>query len=552
MKSGDKLFVIYFWQEYMNVISSFLNDKRVTVGCLTLAILCKLALMFYFFQFQGDKMHQAVAAKSFINGGGISLAMVSGDNLSVVKHKPLTAWPPGYSLLLAPIYIITKDLKLSTLVVDVIVAIGFFLIFFFLLKKLRLANPLIILLLLFNSVFLSQDIFYSSPTDLLSISFILLAIYYVLLLNEKKSPALYEGFFLGVFCFLPALFKYLYLPIASVIPLIFLSYGWSRKNKNQIITGTIALVITWMQYLLILFYLKSSHGYTGNNPTAGIELNLNFEQLQHIHPFIFSSIINLDFLAQQISLLTGYRYEAIVSVFQFLNYPLLFGLLIFLITMIWRQGFKIQSTQDLFIATSLIISFSIIFFLCFLSVIQTFNFNWTYVQEERYYKFIAICLPVIFLYFLYVKQKTKPSLVRRVIQYGLVILLSLETMHGFYFIGKNVLPSQKLQLMNFKINEPFLKEFINEYKAKGMNVVITSPNIYYNAYAVYYEAQALYNSGDINKPLFAETQTMLLAILDEDQLINYKTFLEKKGVRKETKLKMTYFFSLQLEANAIN
>ena len=125
-------------------------------------------------------------------------------------------------------------------------------------------------------------------------------------------------------------------------------------------------------------------------------------------------------------------------------------------------------------------------------------------------------------------------------------------MHGFYSIGKNVLPSQKLQLMNFKINEPFLKEFINEYKAKGMNVVITSPNIYYNAYAVYYEAQALYNPGDINKPLFAETQTMLLAILDEDQLINYKAFLEKKGVRKETKLKMTYFFSLQLEANAIN
>ncbi len=94
MKSGGNLFVIYFWQEYMKFISSFLNDKRVTVGCLTLAILCKLALMFHFFQFQGDKMHQAVAAKSFINGEGISLATVSGDNLSVVKHKPLTAWPP--------------------------------------------------------------------------------------------------------------------------------------------------------------------------------------------------------------------------------------------------------------------------------------------------------------------------------------------------------------------------------------------------------------------------------------------------------------------------
>ncbi len=106
--------------------------------------------------------------------------------------------------------------------------------------------------------------------------------------------------------------------------------------------------------------------------------------------------------------------------------------------------------------------------------------------------------------------------------------------------------------MSVNTNEPFLKEFIHEHKAKGMDVVVTSPIIYYNAYAVFYKAQALYNSEDINQPLYAEKETVVLAILDEEQLEDYKSFLEKKGVIKETTIKKTYFFSLQLEANAVN
>ena len=115
-----------------------------------------------------------------------------------------------------------------------------------------------------------------------------------------------------------------------------------------------------------------------------------------------------------------------------------------------------------------------------------------------------------------------------------------------------MLPSQKLQLMNYKIDEPFLKEFIKKHSDRGMNVVIASPIIYYDAYGIYYKAKALYNSMEINQPLYTKAPTMLLAVLDEKQLEDYKFFLEKKGVTKEATFKKTYFFSLQLEANAIN
>ena len=246
------------------IIKSVVNNKIILYCSFFVALLCKVALMHYYFQFSGDKMFQALAAKSLTEGFGISLPMVKGSNLSAVFYQPVVAWPPGYTLLLSPLYLLTGNLKVSAFIMDVLGGISFLSIYFFLLKKLSLPNGTISLLLLFNGLFLSQDILYSSATDFLSVSFLLLALYYALLIFEKARPALFDGLLLGLLCFLPAFFRHLYLPVVFVIPLVLLADGLVKKNKKQVFAAALALSVILVESILLLSFLLSTKGFTGN------------------------------------------------------------------------------------------------------------------------------------------------------------------------------------------------------------------------------------------------------------------------------------------------
>ncbi|MEO0473437.1 MAG: hypothetical protein AAF206_27745 [Bacteroidota bacterium] len=76
-------------------------------GC---ALLLQLARSHFFFSWDNsDRNLQIQATANFVAGHGISVASVDPHDLSKTTYQRLSRWPVGYSLLLAPIYLLTGD-----------------------------------------------------------------------------------------------------------------------------------------------------------------------------------------------------------------------------------------------------------------------------------------------------------------------------------------------------------------------------------------------------------------------------------------------------------
>src|SRR5581483_10021852 len=135
-----------YTEERKQILKQFFSRKDVSVLCLVLAIVLKTALTFYYFQFDTDKLYQAVAAKNLVEGYGITINQVHASDLSKEYYEPMIGWPPGYTLIIAPVYKITNNLVLSCIIVDILAILFFFIIFSALLIALRFPQYLINLL----------------------------------------------------------------------------------------------------------------------------------------------------------------------------------------------------------------------------------------------------------------------------------------------------------------------------------------------------------------------------------------------------------------------
>ncbi len=65
-----------------------------------------------------DMMLQIAATENFLAGKGISTTNVNNDDLSATHDTPLVLWPPGYTLLLAPLLSATQDPFLSAILLE--------------------------------------------------------------------------------------------------------------------------------------------------------------------------------------------------------------------------------------------------------------------------------------------------------------------------------------------------------------------------------------------------------------------------------------------------
>ena len=66
-----------------------------------------------------------LATQNLVYGHGISTAHVFSSDLSQIIYEPLIKWPPGYSLLLAPFYILFNHNYIAAgLALDILAAIA--------------------------------------------------------------------------------------------------------------------------------------------------------------------------------------------------------------------------------------------------------------------------------------------------------------------------------------------------------------------------------------------------------------------------------------------
>ena len=93
---------------FLSSAKRILSDKWVTLAIIVFSILGRIIQLIFFFNLRLDASHQVIATRNFLKGAGISMAKAYANDLSVVVYEPLINWPPGYSILLAPVYLLSK------------------------------------------------------------------------------------------------------------------------------------------------------------------------------------------------------------------------------------------------------------------------------------------------------------------------------------------------------------------------------------------------------------------------------------------------------------
>jgi hypothetical protein len=538
-------------------------SKNLVLVCFCLALCAKLLFMHYFFSFDTDRMNQALAAKSLVNGYGLSLPSVHSQNLSQVQYEPLVGWPYGYSLLLAPVYIVTKNLPLSCFFIEALGAFFFLLSYLLLLQRLKFPPIVISVLLLYNGFFLTDQIISANPTDLLALAFLISLCWYSLAFLQNPAFSFYKCLLLGLLCFLPALFRFMYLPLVIAVPILFLFIGWYKKRELLLKTGALVLGISIGLTMAMLFFHKLSTGYFLYPPTSygaaiiPITKGVFWNNLLHFHPILISSLINSDFAIQLVSRLTGFSYVNSVQLCIYLNYALFLFFVGWMIKTYQSSQATIAPTWNLFLWISSTISFLTILLLSYLSVRNSsqfappFTMRWTYVQESRYFIFFMVCLPIYLSYYALYENKKSSIVIKRFIQSILIVAISFELAHGAYFIMKRVLPFNRYPVheASEKAYLSFYKNFINSHQQRGIDVVTTSADPTLSAYGNYFNAKSLYQSLEITETLYAKRPTVVLLAVDKKSQKYYSHFFNKKGVRQIHAIDSTLFYTLYLNAN---
>ena len=109
---------------FAHKVKHLLADKKITLAIILFTITCRIIQLIYFFNIRVDGMYQHMATLNFVNGHGISTGYALPTDLSTTVYEPLINWPPGYSLLLAPFYILfTHNYIAAGLTLDIFAAI---------------------------------------------------------------------------------------------------------------------------------------------------------------------------------------------------------------------------------------------------------------------------------------------------------------------------------------------------------------------------------------------------------------------------------------------
>lgn len=384
---------------YSGTIQHWFGRKESTPFFLLIALLVKVLLCWNTFTIDGDKSAQLLAARSLAEGQGICLPYSPPEDLSQTLYKPLTGWPPGYSLSLAPLLLITDfDYKTAALLFDLILLLPFLLLLLLLLRYAGATPRLQNLFLLFAGFF-AYPFGGESATDLAALVFLLAAFGVLLKIMRGDSVSLWGC---ALLLFLPGLFKYQYIPVGIAAPLLLSLAGYGQKNKALVRTGLVLFSGTLLLGGGLLFFQQQYAGsaYYINSQASGFFP----ANLKYLYPFVPASFVDVETALTVFSAKTGTDYLRNGNALLLAGYLLFLLLTAFTLIAVCRKRKQMKEPADDFIFLGSGISLLIIGLLFYLSLrnsIQQSPFYqpWTYIQEYRYFLFPVILLQLAYFIF---------------------------------------------------------------------------------------------------------------------------------------------------------
>jgi hypothetical protein len=511
-------------------IKNLLSNKKTTYAILLVAMLSRLIQLVYFFNIRVDMSYQLMAMQNFIDGHGISAAKVLPSDLSTTLYEPLINWPLGYSLLLAPFYLLLgRNYIAAGLALSILAGMALIFVTRAILKTLEIPLYLINLFTLLTSFFVYYFYFITS-SDAVTITFFAAAIYYALLVIKSDKKSRKNVILFNACLFICAYLKYLFIPVVFILPAFLIIIGLIERRAEIKKTGVVSFLFLFVSVGLLLWYQKSISG-------SGVYISSQGrgffpENLQSAYPFIPASFIKPDTLG----LLLPKGFASTICSYQWVHFLVLLCFLAYIIRNWYKTGWKQESltTKYFYIAFLLSLTISLLLMALSLRVEKEQYFPgilWTYVEEPRYYGLPNILIHVgVFAFYQFYKAKRSQILK---LSFGILILLLLpEMLRGVVFNMNRILLLGKEEY-SWQYEDRFQKyaaDVIRKEQTRqpSEKTVITGTSYYMNhRVSLYCHAPILSDVQAINNLTYVNTQkpVLLLVILHKKDLTNFPSFL---------------------------
>ena len=537
----------------MKRLLQILESKYATVFCILFAIANRIIFATLYSIIGRDARVQITLAKNFLAGKGLGVTKYFAADLNTPVFDTTQLFAPGVSFIIMPfLKLFNNDEYKALMALDIVICIFFVIAVRSLGKKAGL--PIAINNILTLIAGCTQYTFFMSGTssDTIGLTLILFAL--SILVDIIENPGRKKLVFLFLYSlifFLPSFFRYMYLPVSILFPIIIIAFGFFYKNKTLRITGT-RLLLFVVSFIILMLSLSS--WFNGNSLyVIDTGRGIFFDQLIHWYPYIPAAFINIDFVAQLIAKVTGVNYRNAFIFFEVVN--IVFFL--FLIFQLLRSFLfkRIQFNKNsIFILSGTAIS------LCILSLLAYFALTykpqlygiylWNYNYESRYFAFIYIFLPILILLFLSFSTSFLKSFISKCILFTAAFLLFIEVVHGVYYNAKILTRHKDVMAIKDRVADyvqfpQMLKELGAKYPEHEILISASDQSFLHNASELGYKAIFDYTS--LNKTdLKVEKKSILFFPIHETDVWVMKDYLQRRKPVILTKMAGTVFYFEEL------
>ncbi|HEX6169634.1 MAG TPA: hypothetical protein VFZ33_08075 [Chitinophagaceae bacterium] len=537
----------------MKRLIQILESKYATVFCIIFAIANRIVFATLYSIIGRDARVQITLAKNFLAGKGLGVTKYFAADLNTPVFDTTQLFAPGVSFIIMPfLKLFNNDEYKALLALDIVICIFFVIAVRSVGKKAGLPIALNNILTLIAGC--TQYTFFMSGTssDTIGLTFILFGLSILVDIIEKPGrKKLVTLLLYGFIFFLPSFFRYMYLPVSVLFPIIIIAFGVFYKNKALRNTGTWLFVFV-VSFIILMLSLSC---WLNGNSLYVIDTGrgIFFDQLIHWYPYIPAAFINIDFAAQLIAKVTGINYIDAFIFFEVVN--VIFFLFLVFQLLRWFLFKRIQlNKSSIFIMSGTAIS------LCILSLLAYFALTykpqlygiylWNYNYESRYFAFIYIFLPILILLFLSFYKSFSKSFIFKCILFTAALLLFIEVLHGVYYNAKILTRHNDVMAMKDRVADyvqfpQMLKGLEAKYPEQEILISASDQSFLHNASELGYKAIFDYTS--LNKiDLTVEKKSILLFPIHETDVWVMKDYLERRKPVILTRMAGTVFYFEEL------
>ena len=539
----------------MNSLKDIMESRFAGIFCFLFAIANRIIFASLYSIIGVDTKMQLAYTKNLLAGKGMGITKYFTNNLNTPVFDTYQVCPPGFSFAIIPFLKIFGDEHKAVLAYDIVIAILFVFAVRLLGKKAGLSPLFINIITLIAGC--SQYIFFMawSTTDAICVCLTLFALIETVgIITRKENISLLKLLGIGLLFSSSFYFRYMYLPIALLLPFLILLYGFILKNKNLKFVGLKTLGASVFFVILLFAFSLSVSGNALH--VTGVERGFFIDQFAECYPFLPASFINIDFGAQLIQSIIGLDYSRVILYLQIIN-PVILVFLIFLLgRYIYKQKKGLPfSIHSLFIIVGSFVSLTIIFLLAYLTLtykeLSWGYHRWTFVGENRYFAFIYVFVPVVFIIALYHYRPFFKKPFMLLFAFIGLFCLGIEVVHGIYYNAKILVSHNDLAYIRDSDNG--IKRFpaiITDIKKQypDREVLVSSKDQLYLHTASEMGCKSIFDYDNfLRSDLKVSSKSILIMPINTTDVVIVQDFIEKKKLRLVYTISGISFYTQEID-----